>query len=168
MRLAHTLITLAVASSFGCAAAAGPLEDAEAAFLSGDYVTALRGVLPLAEQGNSHAQFYLGLIYERGFGVPEDYVEAAHWYRQAADQKDSAAQNNLGLMYFDGRGVPQDNVRAYMWYNLAAAQGDRDAMANRSSIVRLMTNEQIADAQKMDREWVEHTRHDKAINLSKR
>jgi TPR repeat protein len=39
----------------------------------GDYATALREWKPLAIQGNSAAQFNLGLIYDTGRGVPQDY-----------------------------------------------------------------------------------------------
>jgi TPR repeat protein len=65
---------------------------------------------------------------------------------------------DLGIMYHEGLGVPQDYVLAHMWFNLAAAQGDwvaetfakpgRDQLADES-----MTSEQIAEAQKLAREW---------------
>jgi hypothetical protein len=32
-----------------------------------------------AEQGDSQAQYSLGLLYEKGQGVPRDIVEAAKW-----------------------------------------------------------------------------------------
>jgi TPR repeat protein len=39
-----------------------------------------------ADQGNADAQFYLGLLYDNGKGVPQDYAEAVKWLRKAADQ----------------------------------------------------------------------------------
>ena len=135
------------------AAVAGQIEDAAAAYERGDFVTALRLTKPLAERGDRVAQFYVGLMYGSGQGVPQDYAEAAKWYERAADQNLPEAQNNLGLLYFDGHGVPHDNVRAYMWYNLAAGQSFRAAIANKSSIVRLMTGDQISRAQALSREW---------------
>ena len=75
------------------------------------------------------------------------------WYRLAADQGDADAQNNLGVMYANGEGVPQDYVRAHMWFNLSAAQGNQDAAENRDSIAKRMTPAQIAEAQKLAREW---------------
>jgi hypothetical protein len=32
-----------------------------------------------AEQGDGRAQYSLGLLYDRGFGVPQDIVEASKW-----------------------------------------------------------------------------------------
>ena len=43
---------------------------------------------------------------------------------------------------------------AYMWYNLAAAQNNSMAKENKDIIVKVMTKEQIAEAQKMSREWM--------------
>jgi TPR repeat protein len=56
-------------------------------------------------------------------------------------------------MYEKGEGVAQDYVEAHKWYNLAAAQGEKIASNNRDSIAKEMTPEQIAEAQKLAREW---------------
>jgi uncharacterized protein len=63
-------------------------------------------------------------------------------------------------MYDEGRGVPQDYVQAHKWYNLAAsrfptsAKEFRDrAVGNRDAIAAKMTPAQIAEAQKLAREW---------------
>ena len=66
---------------------------------NGDFDTALKEWKPLAESGNSVAQFNLGLIYDNGWGVPQDYKEAVKWYRLAAKQGNAWAQNNLGVVY---------------------------------------------------------------------
>ena len=58
-------------------------------------------------------------------------------------------------MYNDGYGVPEDAVLAYMWYNLAAAQGIESAQTNKDIIEQRMTREQIAEAQRLSREWLE-------------
>ena len=108
----------------------------------------------LAYQGDARAQYNLGTMYANGEGVPEDDVEAARLYRLAADQGDAPAQYFLGLMYVLGDGVPQDLVQAYMWLNLAAAQGEDDALEIKSMIEKDMTREQIAEGQRMSREWM--------------
>ena len=87
---------------------AGPFEDGEAARSRGDYATALSLWRPLAAQGNANAQYNLGVMYERGQGVPQDYKEAVRLYGLAATQEHDSAQFNLGVMYRDGQGVPQD------------------------------------------------------------
>ena len=58
-------------------------------------------------------------------------------------------------MYAAGRGVPEDIVLAYMWWNLAAAQGDEVAQENKDIIEQQMTRAQIAEAQRLSREWLE-------------
>ncbi len=62
------------------------LDEAVAANKRGDYATALREWRPLAKQGNASAQFFLGLMYGEGLGVPQDYAKAVGWLRKAAEQ----------------------------------------------------------------------------------
>jgi S1-C subfamily serine protease len=59
-------------------------------------------------------------------------------------------------LYEEGKGVPQDYVGAYKWYNLAAAGGNTDAFAFRSSLAKRMTSDQIAEAQRLSREFKPH------------
>ncbi len=132
------------------------LPEAEAAFLAGDYEVALKGFLSLAEQGNASAQAFLGAMYVRGEGVPQDYGEALKWLELAADQGHAMAQLSLGLMYDNGDGVPQDYVQAHMWINLSASRsGDDDIIGLRDALANRMTAEQIAEAQRLAREWLE-------------
>ena len=69
------------------------------ALLRGDYATTLRELTPLAEHGNANAQTGLGVMYEKGKGVPRNYKTAVKWHRLAAEQGLAPAQYNLGLMY---------------------------------------------------------------------
>ena len=77
--------------------------------------------------------------------------EAVKRYRLAAEQGDAKAQTMLGAVYFDCS--PQDCVLAYFWFNLAAAAGDRDAANNRDFVAERMTPNQIAEAERLAREW---------------
>ncbi len=147
------LLALAVGFSIPASVVAGQFEDGQAAYFNGDYATALRLLHPLAEQGDAEAQFNLGVMYDKGQGVPQDYAQAAKWYRKAAEQGNDEAQNNLGTMYAYGRGVPQDYVQAHMWFNLAASRGNAFATKNRGIIAQFMTPEQIAEAQRLARSW---------------
>ena len=117
-------------------AVAGPIEDGEAARDRKDYATALRLFRSLAEQGDATAQEHLGVMYENGLGVPEDYAEAVHWFRRAADQGLKTAQWFLGTMY-QGR----------------IEKGGGGAAENRTMLERAMTPAQVAEAQKLAREW---------------
>ncbi len=118
-----------------------------------DYETALNEWRPLAEQGNADAQFRLGVMYQRGHGVPQDYQQALHWYEKAAAQGHVGAQFNLGLLYQNGEGVPQDFVQAHKWYDLARANGNKDAAESRYVLAKQMTSDQIGEAQRLVREW---------------
>jgi len=135
--------------------AADSFEEAEFAYDRGDYTQAARLFSPLAEQGVASAQFYLGLMHEKGRGVRQDYRTALRWFRKAAAQGYAGPQNNLGLMYERGRGVREDFVRALMWYNVAAAMlsGDegKTAMKRRDRLTSQMTAAQIEQAQEMAR-----------------
>ena len=59
----------------------------------------------------------------------------------------------IALRYGKGEGTPQDYVRAYMWFTLAAVTGDKDAIKARDITAKQMTPAQIAEAQKLAREW---------------
>ena len=108
-----------------------------------------------AEQGHAGAQSALGFKYARGVGVPEDDVEAVCWYRLAAEQGHAEAQWLLGSMYGNGDGVLEDAVFAHMWFNLSATQGHGSAQDSKDIIELRMTREQIAEAQRLSREWIE-------------
>jgi TPR repeat protein len=155
----HALAAVILALSVAAPAAAGDLKaDIEKvtalhAYQSGDYATARRILRPLADQGDAVAQSRLGDLYARGQGVSQDYVAAVSWYRKAADQGAADAQSSLGFRYSLGEGVPQDYVLAHMWLNLSAAKGDEYAAKARDMVAAKMTPQQIAEAQKMAREW---------------
>jgi TPR repeat protein len=107
-----------------------------------------------AEQGFAKAQIILGFMYFYGQGVPQDDAEAVRWNRKAAELGFASPQYNLGFMYGNGRGVPQDYVSALMWWNIAAASGHEGAQRDREVMTERMTPDQIAEAQRMAREWM--------------
>jgi uncharacterized protein (DUF3084 family) len=81
--------------------------------------------LPLAQQGNAEAQYYVARIYANGMsGVAVDYAQAAEWYGRAAKQKFSPAMQELGYLYESGLGVPQDRLLALNMQRQAAGLGD--------------------------------------------
>jgi uncharacterized protein len=99
------------------------------------------------------AQYNLAVMYDDGQGVPQDYAVAMSWYRKAAEQGDPDAQVNLGILYGMGQGVPQDYVIAHMWFNLAASGGHKNAVQGRDMVAAKMAPAQLAEAQKLAREW---------------
>ena len=118
-----------------------------------DFAEAMKWFRLAAAQGNASAQNELGRMYEKGNGVPQNDTEAVKWFRLAADQKKAHAQSWLGYMYENGKGVSQDYVLALMWLNLAVAQGDADSAKRVEKLEKEMTPEQIAEAQRLAREW---------------
>ncbi len=111
-----------------------------------------------AELGDSDAQYNLALMYFLGEAIPLDYKEAFRWFRASAVQGNSSAQGSLGAMYRAGLGLPQDYILAHMWYNLAVANSELDQerklwAKNLDATAKKMTADQIAEAQRLAREW---------------
>jgi uncharacterized protein len=99
-------------------------------------------------------------MYGEGLGVPQDYTAAMSWFRKAAEQGEAKAQFNVGIMYAHGQGVPRDDVQAHKWLDLvsshsgASEKATRErAVRNRNILAARMTPAQIAEAQKLAREW---------------
>ena len=115
----------------------------------------LQTIMDAAERGDPKAQAELGYMYVMGEGVLQDYEEAVKWYRLAAEQGYASAQFNLGGMYGEGISVIQNYVIAHMWFNIAASNGLEDAIKGRDILEKIMTSEQLAEAQKLARECIE-------------
>jgi Sel1 repeat len=87
------------------------ISGALAGFRPPRYATALRLFRPLADKGDDVAQFDLGVLYNKGWGVPRDYVQTAKWYRLAAAQGNVDARYNLGILYDDRHRYAEANRR---------------------------------------------------------
>ena len=61
---------------------------------------------------------------------------------------------NLGLAYSTGQGVGVDFVAAHKWFNLAAMKGSELAKNWRAQLSAEMSSGQIAEAQRLAREWL--------------
>ena len=85
-------------------------------------------------------------------------IQAVKWYRLGAEQGDANAQLNLGVMYEICAWEPQDYVEAHKWYHLASAglsesDNREKAVKGRDHVAEGMTPEELAEAQKLAREW---------------
>jgi TPR repeat protein len=119
-----------------------------------DYKQAFFWSQKAAAAGKADAQYLIGAMYYTGNAVPLDQRQAVWWFHKAAEQGHADAQHALGLMYrYHVAGVPQDLVIAYMLWNLSAAGGNASAPAQRTSVARQMTDEQVAEAQLLSRTW---------------
>ena len=128
---------------------------ADKAYLRGDYDKALADIQFLADGGDARAQYDLGLMYDKGQGVPQSDVEAMHWYERAAEQGEPRAQYNLGLMHLNGQGVPPDLVKAYYWISLSASHGNRQALDAREYDSEKMSAEQITEGKRLVHDYEE-------------
>jgi TPR repeat protein len=117
----------------------------------------------VAKSGFAVAQFSLGVMnypigdpsFDAAKGNP---AQALVWYRRAAEQGDIGAQVALGLAYAQGIGVVQDYIVADKWFNIAASRAKSadelaDIASHHNRLARAMTSTQIAEAQKLEREW---------------
>ena len=172
--LRRTAIGLVLALLVVLPATAQEYEKGMAATKRGDYATALREFRPLAATGHVGAQYLLAKMYQYGRGVPQDHAEAMKWYLKMAERGSvgqgsteipntprhdcqyffgNEAQFWLGHMYSKGQGAARDYVLAYMWFSLSAARGDEMSIKQRDIVARDMTPAQIAEGQKLAREW---------------
>ena len=124
-RLVGVCLTLVVLlGGVGCKSDTDLFDEGQAAYDRGDFTGARDIWKPLAEKGEIKAQFKLGLLHQRGEGVPKDIMAAKKWFELAAKQGAANAQFTLGKIYDNGDGVPQDYKAAMTWYRLAADQGN--------------------------------------------
>jgi len=81
-------------------------------------------------------------------------VDCLAQYEREARLGRADALYNLGLAYSTGQGVAQDYVVAHKWFNLAAQRGVDEAKAWRNQLAGEMNPGQIAQAQKLAREFL--------------
>lgn len=93
------------------------------AYKNGDYETAAREFLPLAEKGDHRAMYAIGSMYAGGQGVPQDLMEAFKWFQKAASYGRPDAMFKIGLMYDEGHGVETDSKKALHWFGKSATRG---------------------------------------------
>lgn len=120
---------------------------------AGGHAPSLAALWELARGGEPHARFRLGILLQAGKGLPRDLSAAAGWWRMAAEQGLGEAQLGLAGLYRDGLGVPADPVQAYLWFSLAEAQGEAGAKEGREELTRGLSAAQIADGERLAREW---------------
>ncbi|OCT49892.1 putative ubiquitin-protein ligase Sel1/Ubx2 [Cladophialophora carrionii] len=70
-------------------------------------------------QGDSFAQYHMGVMYRDGLGVPQDGVRAGAYLKAAAEQSLPLAQSALGVLFLD----QGDIDTAARYFELAAGAG---------------------------------------------
>lgn len=82
------------------------LDDGIQAYDKQDYSLAYQSLLPMAEQGDGKAQYYVGDMLVGGMGVPADMAKGVYWLEQSVENNYYMAAKTLGKMYMSGFGVP--------------------------------------------------------------
>ncbi len=125
-----------------------------------DQEEAVKWYRKAADQGYSDGQVSLGLWLTIGKSNSQDNAEAIELFRKAADQLNVHAMSILAHFYLQGRGVAQDYVQAHMWYNLAASvpsslfdMDKRKFAEARDELAAKMTPQQVAESERLAREW---------------
>ena len=80
-----------------------------------------------ASLGATDAQFYLGLAYRNGDGVPKDVANSLLWYGKAAAKNHPEAVYDLALHYLDDKTNPASLQLAHELMLRAAQLGQREA-----------------------------------------
>lgn len=135
------LISLVSQSSFG--------SSYDWCMRPGKYKTCLGLIRPDAENGNSTAQVYLGMMYQDGKGVLQNYQSAFKWVELSAKQGNRFGHLRFGRLFRDGIGTRKDLVRAHMWFNLSAHNGDERGRSSRRKVEKLMTSSEVQNAQEL-------------------
>jgi TPR repeat protein len=82
-----------------------------------------------------------------------DIDSLAQYERDARDGRADELYN-LGLAYSTGQGVGIDMIAAHKWFNLAAVRGVEAAKSWRNQVASELNAKQIAEAQRLAREWL--------------
>lgn len=133
-------------------------EEAIEAYRTGDYAGAMTQFKALAADGDAVAMYYVGILYDRGYGIPVDRAEAAKWFEKGAARGDSLSAYHYGKALEAGKGVAKDPVAAHLWLSVSAASApnERDKAYTQREIRKLergMTPEQIARAKELEAAW---------------
>lgn len=86
------------------------------------YAKAFENFSLAASLNNASAQCFVGVCYEKGYGINKSDKMAAKYYKLAAKQNYAEAQYRLGLHYLSGEGL--DDIgedRAIIWPQQAAS-----------------------------------------------
>lgn len=88
--------------------------------------------------------------------APEIDIDAEATLPLPTADMDGEALFRLGMMYSTGQaGCPMDRVSAHMIFNLAAMKGSVEARVYRREMSQEMEQDEIADAQRAARRWID-------------
>lgn len=119
-------------------------QHASEAMQQGNYAVAFCIWQPLAQAGDSQAQYNIGWMYHNGYGLRIDDEYALYWWLQAAASGSADAHFALGDLYANGQGVEKNLAIALGWYISAALKGNE--AARETLMVMLGSENRLAES----------------------
>ena len=123
-----------------------PLRDDQAS------AQAVRWLELAAQGGNVDAMILLGRLSRTGVGILQNFAQASKWIHAAAQRGSDEGMLEMGRLYRDGVGFDKDLVQAYAWFNRAAAARNLDAVRERDAVARILTADELREAQRRSSE----------------
>lgn len=68
--------------------------------------------------------YYLGYMYDNGYGIKKDEKLAFEYYKKSAEKGFTFAEYSLGQAFLQGRGVKLNDAEAIYWLSKAAEKGE--------------------------------------------
>jgi TPR repeat protein len=93
------------------------------AYKTGDIDKAMSQWRPLAAKNHPEALYWLGVVYDIGYGVHQNTETAAKLFRMAARVGHREAQYEIAMRHYTGVGVLRNRTKAVNWWLKAAEQG---------------------------------------------
>ncbi|HSY80263.1 MAG TPA: tetratricopeptide repeat protein [Gemmatimonadaceae bacterium] len=100
------------------------IHDCSSSTLAGDWSTAAPVCERAAAAGDPDAELSLGMMYQRGNGVPGSLADAFKWFQKASDGGSVRATNYLAWAYANGDGVKRDGAAALKLFHKSATSGN--------------------------------------------
>jgi TPR repeat protein len=93
-----------------------------------DFVEAFKWNLKAANRGDSSSQYYLAIVYFKGYYEVGhvDYKKALYWFTLAAENGIKEAFKFLGRMYRDGLGVTEDPYKSTVMFAIGAMKKNKE------------------------------------------
>ena len=146
------LIILAL-SLAGHSALCGEFEQGVKAFDAGDYASARKLLLPLAEHhGYTKAMNILGKMAELGLGGKVNGPEAKKWYEKAALLGSKDDMYNLGVLYGEGEAIERDYIKSVAWLGAAYDHRQKKALQPAKLISTKLNEKELAEASRLRKE----------------
>ena len=98
-------------------------------------------------------QFYIAMMYAKGWGVKKDLMKAINWYTKSAELGAKSSQNNLGMLYYWEDSI-RDIVLADMWVSIAVRSGQESSKKAKERVEKNMTYEELEESKKLTDSWL--------------